>query len=90
MSSRESGRGAPDLHDHLKSPRPLLCDSAVSSRENRAIIRTSPGALDPLTALPILVPTGLLYQEPVKGGHFTRNDNLPPLFLLTLYNGEPP
>jgi len=45
---------------------------------------------DPFMALRILVYMGLLYQELVKGGHFTRNDKLPPVFPLVLYNGEPP
>jgi len=41
-------------------------------------------------ALRILVYTGLLYQELVKGGHVTRAGKLPPVFPLVLYNGEPP
>jgi len=41
-------------------------------------------------ALRILVYTGLLYQELVKGGHFTHAGKLPPVFPLVLYNGEPP
>ena len=44
---------------------------------------------DPFMALRILVYTGLLYQELVKGGHFTHNGKLPPVFPLVLYNGEP-
>jgi hypothetical protein len=45
---------------------------------------------DPFMALRILVYTGLLYQELVKGGHFTQDGKLPPVFPLVLYNGEPP
>ena len=44
---------------------------------------------DPFMALRILVYTGLLYQELVKGGHFTHTGKLPPVFPVVLYNGEP-
>jgi hypothetical protein len=39
-------------------------------------------------AMRMLVYVGLLYQELIKGGHFTLSGKLPPVFPLVLYNGE--
>jgi hypothetical protein len=41
-------------------------------------------------AMRMLVYVGLLYQELIKGGHFTNSGKLPPVFPLVLYNGEQP
>jgi hypothetical protein len=43
---------------------------------------------DPWMAMRMLVYVGLLYQELIKGGHFTASGKLPPVFPLVLYNGE--
>ncbi|MEJ2622661.1 MAG: Rpn family recombination-promoting nuclease/putative transposase [Candidatus Thiodiazotropha sp.] len=45
---------------------------------------------DPWMAMRMLVYVGLLYQELIKGRHFTKNGKLPPVFPLVLYNGEQP
>jgi hypothetical protein len=39
-------------------------------------------------AMRMLVYVGLLYQELIKGGHFSASGKLPPVFPLVLYNGE--
>jgi hypothetical protein len=41
-------------------------------------------------AIRMQVYVGLLYQELIKGGHFTDSGKLPPIFPLVLYNGERP
>jgi predicted transposase YdaD len=43
---------------------------------------------DPWMAMRMLVYVGLLYQELIKGKHFTKSGKLPPVFPLVLYNGE--
>jgi hypothetical protein len=45
---------------------------------------------DPWMAMRMLVYVGLLYQELIKGGHFSAGGKLPPVFPLVLYNGVQP